>query len=352
MMDEKTDNTVKQMTSGIKPQDLDQIVHQLEFCRTFAELTDRLKIVLLGQFSRFSPYMVRYQSSSDHFEFSYDKDKRLQPDKSQFSHIQLLKPWFLELFGSGEVKYEAISGLQHLRSNDQTMVFFHISHKPGSGVIFVFEQFTSDSYAAMQLETCVKLWQLSASWLAKMENAQELVYKDDLTGLYNYRYLEIILETEVRRAHRFNSCFSLMFIDIDNFKSVNDRYGHLNGSSILSQMAEVFRTTLREVDSIIRYGGDEFIILLIGADPDHAYIVSERLRRIIEQTEFELDTGKAVHLTVSIGVSSYPTHALTKKDIIQLADESMYKSKKLGKNKTSIVTAEKILPKSALSRRS
>lgn len=174
-------------------------------------------------------------------------------------------------------------------------------------------------------------------WCSRFQQAQNLMHRDDLTGLYNFRYLEACLESEINRVQRFETKFSLLFIDLDNFKPVNDQYGHLSGSSVLKQLANLLRHELRDVDSIFRYGGDEFVVLLVETDAQKAFGVGDRLREKIEQHRFVVSKQKGIHITASIGIASCPDHSASSKELLSLADECMYKSKRAGKNKVAIL---------------
>jgi len=185
---------------------------------------------------------------------------------------------------------------------------------------------------------CKQLQQIH-SWCRRLDNTQSLLYRDDLTGLFNSRYLDVVITDEVRRAQRFHTEFCLLFIDLDDFKPVNDNYGHLAGSDVLQQVAEVLRATLREVDCIIRYGGDEFVVLLLGSGSKAGILAAERIRRAIENHRFTVSGAAYVQLTCSIGVASFPEHGHDRESLLKLADDSMYRSKKGGKNRVSIVNA-------------
>ncbi|OFZ20040.1 MAG: hypothetical protein A2Z20_08120 [Bdellovibrionales bacterium RBG_16_40_8] len=159
--------------------------------------------------------------------------------------------------------------------------------------------------------------------------AQKLCFTDDLTALYNQRYLGPVIEGEIYRAQRDNSKFAVLFMDIDYFKSVNDTRGHWVGSRLLIEMGRALKENIRRSDYAFRYGGDEFVIVLTRTDSEKAKFVAERLRTIIECTDFLIE-GEKIKLTLSIGLATYPDHAKTYKDIIKIADEAMY----CGKNKS------------------
>lgn len=182
------------------------------------------------------------------------------------------------------------------------------------------------------LEVFLDLFRHEWQWLQKLDQVHNLIYKDDLTGLFNYRFLDENLDREVTRSERFNESFSLMFIDLDDFKSVNDTHGHLVGSELLCRLGDVIRKAVREVDSVIRYGGDEFIVMLLGANTKDAKIVAERVRRGIENYTLRTESQKQVKVTASIGISTYPEHGTTKEQLLSSADSGMYKSKGSGKN--------------------
>jgi diguanylate cyclase (GGDEF)-like protein len=164
------------------------------------------------------------------------------------------------------------------------------------------------------------------------QGTRELIYTDDLTGLYNHRYLHIALEQEIRRSERYGLEFSLAFIDLDLFKGINDKHGHLVGSGVLRQVGEVLRECVRDADTLFRYGGDEFTALLVETDTRGAKIVAERIRAAIEEFDFSTGKGITTHLTATVGHATYPIHASTKDDMIDLADKAMY----LGKNDRNV----------------
>ena len=164
------------------------------------------------------------------------------------------------------------------------------------------------------------------------QGAKELIYTDDLTGLYNHRYLSIALEQEIRRSERYGLEFSLAFIDLDLFKNINDEHGHLVGSGVLRQVGQLLHECVRDADLLFRYGGDEFTALLVETDSHGARIVAERIRSGIEAFDFSIGQGNTRHLTATVGHATYPIHATTREEMIDLADQAMY----LGKHDRNI----------------
>jgi diguanylate cyclase (GGDEF)-like protein len=164
------------------------------------------------------------------------------------------------------------------------------------------------------------------------QRSQELSVTDDLTKLYNSRFLNDTLAREVKRARRYGSQVSLIFLDLDGFKTVNDRHGHLVGSRTLIEIGQVVRDAVREIDVVSRYGGDEFTVVLPQTGPDGAKVIAERIRQAIAERVFMEKEGLAVRLTASIGVASFPRPCDSPEELIQAADRAMYKVKGSTKN--------------------
>jgi len=168
---------------------------------------------------------------------------------------------------------------------------------------------------------------------ARYNFAKDLLYIDELTGLYNYRYLDVVLEREIKRSERYGSNLSVLFLDIDLFKMVNDMYGHLIGSRVLREVGSLLRKSVRDVDAVIRYGGDEYTIVLVETGLEGAAVVAERIRKTIEAHTFSKADGLAIKLTVSLGYACSPDDASTKVELLEMADQAMYHGKTAGKNK-------------------
>jgi diguanylate cyclase (GGDEF)-like protein len=176
---------------------------------------------------------------------------------------------------------------------------------------------------------------VAVSAIRHLDNAERLTITDDLTKLYNYRYLMQYLEGEVKRCLRYKKKVSLLFIDVDGFKRVNDTFGHLVGSLALAEMGQVLLKILRETDVVSRYGGDEFVVVLPETPVNGALVIAERIRKRVEDYEF-IAQDLNIHLTVSLGVANCPKHTLTAEGLIKKADAAMYRAKELSKNNIKV----------------
>jgi diguanylate cyclase (GGDEF)-like protein len=164
----------------------------------------------------------------------------------------------------------------------------------------------------------------------------ELSNTDSLTGLYNRRYLIEFLEREVPRAERTNENFSLLILDIDHFKKVNDTYGHQSGDVVLKVIAEVAKGNLRNYDIAARYGGEEFVVVLPNTPLSEASIVAERLRESVQALLFPAPMD-ALTTTVSIGVAAFPsTQVNSIETLLEKADDALYRAKHAGRNKVEL----------------
>jgi diguanylate cyclase (GGDEF)-like protein len=166
----------------------------------------------------------------------------------------------------------------------------------------------------------------------RIEKAEALSVTDDLTRLYNSRFMNLSLRRETKRAVRTGNDLSLLFIDLDGFKAVNDTYGHLSGSRALVEAAAVIRGCARETDVVARFGGDEFAVILPETGRDGAIMVAERIRERIAAHSFLTADQLDVRLTASVGVATLPDVAASAEELVQAADRAMYRVKVSGKN--------------------
>jgi diguanylate cyclase (GGDEF)-like protein len=164
------------------------------------------------------------------------------------------------------------------------------------------------------------------------QRTEQLTITDDLTKLFNSRYLNVYIGREIKRCKRHGIPLSIIFLDLDGFKSVNDQHGHLAGSRTLTEVGGILAEAVRESDILARYGGDEFVVVLPETPPGGALVIAERIRRAIASHPFLQEEGLEARISASFGIASYPDHALTPEGLIQKADQAMYRVKEKDKN--------------------
>jgi diguanylate cyclase (GGDEF)-like protein len=177
----------------------------------------------------------------------------------------------------------------------------------------------------------------SLSNSVRIAEAERSSLTDDLTKLHNARYLRQFLVNEIKRARRYGAKVAALFLDLDDFKRVNDVHGHLTGSHALMEVAAVILPSVRDTDCVVRYGGDEFVVILPDTGIDEAVQVAERIRLKIERHEFTGGRRLNVALTVSVGVAVFPQHALSPRQLIVSADRAMYQAKAAHKDCVRVV---------------
>ncbi|MEK7704280.1 MAG: diguanylate cyclase, partial [Myxococcota bacterium] len=168
----------------------------------------------------------------------------------------------------------------------------------------------------------------------RAERAEELASRDGLTGLYNHRMFYTLLHEEMVRAQRFVHPVSLLMIDIDYFKQVNDAYGHQAGDAILKSLSALMVKQSRAVDRVCRYGGEEFVVILAETGAVAATKIAERLRAAVERTPFDRGGGETSSITVSIGVATFPQDVDSPDGLVEAADVALYAAKQSGRNRT------------------
>ncbi|OIN96281.1 MAG: diguanylate cyclase response regulator [Deltaproteobacteria bacterium CG1_02_45_11] len=191
----------------------------------------------------------------------------------------------------------------------------------------------------LRLKRVLRERQLRQERTRMLESLQKLAITDGLTQLYNSRHFYNQLEMEVDRSKRYNHLLALLLVDIDHFKEYNDTYGHLQGDEALVRIGQTIKRCLRTIDSAYRYGGEEFTIILPETGGEEAGTVAYRIKDAVEAEKLFPEPGKAVSITVSIGVTQY--HPKEKvQAFIQRADKAMYLSKDKGRNMVSALFAE------------
>lgn len=174
-----------------------------------------------------------------------------------------------------------------------------------------------------------------------VERVKQLAYLDGLTGIFNRRYFELRLAEEMERARRFSSSMTIVIIDIDHFKRLNDEFGHLLGDEVLRQVSSIFHQNVRKIDVVCRYGGEEFAILLSQTDPNFAVEIAEKLRKTVESWQFP---GVPRPVTISAGVATFPGHGSTRDEVVKAADAGLYAAKQAGRNRVVLSATPKPKP--------
>jgi len=186
------------------------------------------------------------------------------------------------------------------------------------------------------IDVALDKWTRLQQAMADKEKLEILATFDSLTGLYNRRAILGKLRDLINLAHRYKEDFSLSMLDIDHFKRVNDRYGHLTGDEVLEKIATLIRRNIRDTDIVGRYGGEEFIIILPKTNLSSSWCVAERLRITIEETEMKDSAGNVFAITVSQGLAGWERDE-DDTSLISRADEALYKAKEKGRNRVQIL---------------
>jgi two-component system, cell cycle response regulator len=239
----------------------------------------------------------------------------LEAARASLGKLSGVEPRFLELGGEGQPTRRA----------------FCLPLVDEVGTVGAALAFTDEPPSAEMRESAAFLARhlaLALRNLGRLKQVEHLAYLDDLTHLYNTRYLDMVLDRELAGGR----AFTLLFLDLDHFKGINDQHGHLSGSRLLVEVARVLRSCVRDEDVVVRYGGDEYVMILTGIDSGGGLKVAERVRRAIEDHRFLSREATPVRVTASIGLASFPEHASNKAEIIDLADRAMYRGKRTTRN--------------------
>jgi diguanylate cyclase (GGDEF)-like protein len=174
----------------------------------------------------------------------------------------------------------------------------------------------------------------------RFSSIKNIALYDTLTGLYNRRYFEEKLGVETQKSFYSSTPLSFVMVDIDHFKKVNDTFGHTGGDQVLCKISSLLKNSIRKKDTVARYGGEEFILILPEAGLEESFIIAERIRRLVENTSFEIGQAQ-VNLTISMGISNFPSHrAKSKEELVKMADQALYDAKRGGRNKVCIFTGK------------
>ena len=207
------------------------------------------------------------------------------------------------------------------------------------GVIELINSFEDIQYQQADLVLLQTIADYAAIAIENASNFQrinEMLIVDDLTGLYNARHFDAVVDREIAAAIRYSFPVSLVFFDLDHFKVVNDTYGHLVGSRLLSEVGALLKRNIRAADAAARFGGDEFVILLSNTDKLQALSMVKNLRTTLKNKGFRGDHGQIIHITASFGIATVPDDSTGKTELMRLADEAMYEAKEAGRDVISL----------------
>ena len=253
----------------------------------------------------------------------------------QFEALQTNPPAELT---SGKATLEAVATVATVRRSEDGKRILAVPLVSGHRVIGAVEGVrsrVSQSFSvsdARVLEAVAPSIAHSLANSVRIADAERLSLTDELTRLHNARYLRQFLVNEIKRARRYRTKVAALFLDLDDFKNVNDLHGHLAGSHCLMEVAGLLLPSLRDTDCVVRYGGDEFVVILPEAGPDDATVVAERIRAKVEGHKFTGGRRLNISLTVSIGAAVFPDNALSPHQLISSADQAMYAAKAGNKN--------------------
>ncbi len=292
---------------------------------------DRWSIFLVSQASTENLTFAALAGSvvSANGELAFDEESR----------DELLDGFAQPIEAETRATHEAAAMMKAVRRSENGRRVMALPLISGERVLGVLEgvRSSADRRSFSQSETML-LEALAISIAAALANsvriaeAERLSLTDDLTRLHNARYLRQFLVNEIKRARRYSSSVAAVFLDLDDFKLVNDQHGHLVGSHVLMEVAALLLPSVRDTDCVVRYGGDEFLLILPDARLDDAIQVAERTRTKIERQRFNGGRRLKISLTASLGVATFPQHALSPQQLIAFADRAMYQAKARNKN--------------------
>ena len=207
------------------------------------------------------------------------------------------------------------------------------------GVIELINSFEDKQYQQEDLILLEAIADYAAIAIENAHNFQrvnDMLIVDDLTGLYNARHFNTVVDREIAASSRYSFPVSLVFFDLDRFKTVNDTYGHLVGSRLLSEVGALLKRSIRAADAAARFGGDEFVVLLPNTEKLQALSMVNNFRATLNSKVFQGDQGQIIHITASFGIATFPDDSTGKINLMGLADEAMYEAKEAGRNAISL----------------
>jgi diguanylate cyclase (GGDEF)-like protein len=251
------------------------------------------------------------------------------------------EPWSRVISTSGTIIEKDLStspeSLRLFRESASRMHIPLISFGQTLGVLTLHSS-QPDAFRESELQSLESVADICANSIQNahyVERVKQLAYLDGLTGIFNRRFFELRIMEELERARRYGTGMAVIMADIDQFKRLNDEFGHLLGDEVLRQVSSLFHQQLRKIDVVCRYGGEEFAILLSQITTQQAVAIAEKLRRLVESFQFP---GVPRTITISAGVAAFPTHGKTRDDMVRAADSGLYAAKQAGRNRVCLAS--------------
>jgi diguanylate cyclase (GGDEF)-like protein len=249
------------------------------------------------------------------------------------------EPWSRVIATSGTIIEKDLSGtpepLRLFKESASRMSIPLISFGQTHGVLTLHSS-RPNAFRESELQSLESVADICANSIQNahyVERVKQLAYLDGLTGIFNRRFFELRIMEEIERARRYGTGMAVIMADIDQFKRLNDEFGHLLGDEVLRQVSSLFHQQLRKIDVVCRYGGEEFAILLTQTNAQQALTIAEKLRRMVEGFQFP---GVPRTVTISAGVAAFPAHGKNRDDMIRAADDGLYAAKQLGRNRVCL----------------
>ena len=303
--------------------------------KNFSEKEIDLPSILIVEDNKIDEKLLQRYLQGEPYQIKLAKDGEEAISRAQQERIDVI---LLDLILPRKNGYEVCSTLKEMKStqNIQIVAITGLSDLESKlkGIELGVDDYLIKPVNMHVLRTRVKALVKKKALLDKLcdryEMAVHSAITDKLTGLYNRRYFDYFLELEIKRSSRQQASLALLMIDIDDFKQINDTFGHLFGDTILNQLGELLKTQIRETDMAARYGGEEFAVVMSNTGLEKAVQISERIRQTIQSYSFG---DKNFSMTASIGIAMYPSDADSFNQLIEKSDSSLYKAKRTGKDR-------------------
>jgi len=283
--------------------------------------------------------------SSDHYDWLIQETKEFKSEqKEQKSLFEMLKDGILIADKEGDIIYVNKAACEIFQRSPDKLVGYPFGYPiTDKNDIELTITRQDGGECTVEMRASSIKWQGKSSFIVSLHDITEqknkihslkaLATQDELTGLYNHRTFYMILREEVERIKGEDGLLSLLMLDIDHFKQINDTYGHQAGDAILRELGKLLKQNTRKVDKAFRYGGEEIMILMPDTNERISMEIAERLRRLIAAYHFDTSKGTSINITISIGVACYPQHATTLDDLVSAVDTALYTAKRRGRNR-------------------